>query len=46
MKLDLSSLKKAVASLDEALKAHDREPRNKFIIDSCIQRFEYTYELS
>ncbi len=45
MKLDLSSLQKAIASLDEALKAHSVEPKNKFILDSCIQRFEYTYEL-
>jgi nucleotidyltransferase substrate binding protein (TIGR01987 family) len=39
--LDLSALKKAVASLDAAL-ARDKD---EFIRDSVIQRFEYTYEL-
>lgn len=42
IKLDLSALKKAVASLDLAL-AQDKD---EFIRDSVIQRFEYTYELS
>ncbi len=41
MKLDLSSLKKAVQSLELAL----NQPKDEFIRDSVIQRFEYTYEL-
>jgi hypothetical protein len=40
--LDISSLKKAVASLDAALS----RDKDEFIRDSVIQRFEYTYELS
>jgi nucleotidyltransferase substrate binding protein (TIGR01987 family) len=46
MKLDLSSLKKAVESLKIALEELDKEKTNVFIKDSVIQRFEYTYELS
>lgn len=42
MRLDLTSLRKAVASL-EAVLAKDKD---EFIRDSAIQRFEYTYELS
>lgn len=45
-KLDLISFENVVASLKEALDAQAREPENGFILDSCIQRFEYTYELS
>ena len=40
--LDLSSLTKALESLDVAL-AKDKD---EFIRDSVIQRFEFTYELS
>lgn len=43
--LDLSSLEKAVSSLDEVLQACEQEPENKFLQDASIQRFEYTYEL-
>jgi nucleotidyltransferase substrate binding protein (TIGR01987 family) len=46
MTLDLTSFGKAIASLEEALKAHEKEPQNAFILDSCIQRFEFTYELT
>jgi nucleotidyltransferase substrate binding protein (TIGR01987 family) len=42
MTLDLSALRKAVASLELALS----KPKDEFIRDSVIQRFEYTYELS
>jgi nucleotidyltransferase substrate binding protein (TIGR01987 family) len=42
MKLDLTSLKKAVSSLELAL----AQKKDEFIRDSVIQRFEYTYELS
>ncbi len=44
--IDLSSLHRALATLDEALAAHARAPEDKFIRDACIQRFEYSYELS
>ena len=46
MNLDVSSLAKALATLDEALQARRASPENKFIRDACIQRFEYCYELS
>ncbi len=45
-KLNLTSLEKAVASLDEAVTEYAKQPNNKFIRDAAIQRFEYTYELT
>jgi nucleotidyltransferase substrate binding protein (TIGR01987 family) len=42
MKLDLSSLRNAITSLQAALE----KEKDEFIRDSVIQRFEYTYELS
>lgn len=44
--LDLSSLVKALASLDEAIREYDHQRGNLFIRDATIQRFEYSYELS
>ena len=44
--LDISALEKAVASLEAALARHDRTPGDDIIRDACIQRFEFTYELS
>ncbi len=44
MKLDLSSLEKALQTLDVALVAYQNEP-NDLIRDACIQRFEYSFEL-
>jgi nucleotidyltransferase substrate binding protein (TIGR01987 family) len=41
-RLDLSPLRMALASLELAL----AQPKNEFIRDSVIQRFEYIYELS
>ncbi|NVK42616.1 MAG: nucleotidyltransferase substrate binding protein [Oceanospirillaceae bacterium] len=41
MSLILTPLEKAVASLELAL----QQPKNEFIRDAVIQRFEYTYEL-
>lgn len=41
MKLDLSALKNALASLELAL----AQKKDEFMRDSAIQRFEYTYEL-
>jgi nucleotidyltransferase substrate binding protein (TIGR01987 family) len=46
MTLELDSFEKAVASLAEALKAQGEQSTNTLIRDACIQRFEYTYELS
>jgi nucleotidyltransferase substrate binding protein (TIGR01987 family) len=40
--LILTPLKKAIASLKKVL----AQPKNEFIRDTAIQRFEYTYELS
>lgn len=44
--LDVSSLTKALATLEEAVNAYQKHPENGFIRDAGIQRFEYTYELS
>jgi len=44
--LDLTSFTKALATLEEALDAYEKDPKNTFIRDACIQRFEYSYELS
>ncbi len=44
--IDVSSLVKALATLEEGLAASARAPDDKFIRDACIQRFEYCYELS
>ncbi len=43
--LDLTSLENAVKSLKEALDEFNKN-QSPFVKDSCIQRFEYTYELS
>ena len=43
--LQFTSLEKAVASLKEVLEEY-KKTENVFIRDACIQRFEYTYELS
>lgn len=45
MKLNLTSLYQAITSLDAALQEHKKQ-NNDFLRDSCIQRFEYTYELT
>ena len=46
MILDLSSLRKALKSLDHAIERSKKNPRDEEIRDAVIQRFEYTYELS
>jgi nucleotidyltransferase substrate binding protein (TIGR01987 family) len=46
MKLDLSSFEKSIISLKKAILDHDNLPDDEYIKDACIQRFEYTYELS
>ncbi|MBI5448324.1 MAG: nucleotidyltransferase substrate binding protein [Gammaproteobacteria bacterium] len=45
-KFDVSSLVKAMNTLDEAVTKYAKVPDDKFVRDACIQRFEYTYELS
>lgn len=40
--LDFSALKKAINALEVGL----AQPKNEFTRDACIQRFEYTFELS
>ena len=44
-KLDLTSLKKALSSLQKAIERYGREPEDEEVRDSVIQRFEYSYEL-
>ena len=44
--LDLTSPMKALSTLEEALTAYQKDPKNTFIRDACIQRFEYSYELT
>jgi nucleotidyltransferase substrate binding protein (TIGR01987 family) len=46
MNLDLTSLKKAWESLQEAWDEFQKDTSNRFVQDSVIQRFESTYELS
>lgn len=46
MKLDLSSLEKALASLDKGLTRAAGAPEDEEVRDACIQRFEYTFELA
>lgn len=44
--LDLSALKNALAALDRGLKRALAAPHDEELRDACIQRFEFTYELS
>lgn len=45
-KLDLTSLAKALESFRLALDEYDKDRSNDFVRDSCIQRFEYCYDLA
>jgi nucleotidyltransferase substrate binding protein (TIGR01987 family) len=45
MRLDLSSLRKAIDSLGRAIKRSKGNPDDEELRDAVIQRFEYTYEL-
>ena len=45
MKLILEPLQKAINALSKALDEYDNNP-SEFVKDSCIQRFEFTYDLS
>ena len=46
IELDIQPLKKAIASLQAALARHELAPDDDVVRDGCIQRFEFTYELS
>jgi nucleotidyltransferase substrate binding protein (TIGR01987 family) len=46
MKLDLTSWKRALASLDRAIGRSTAAPQDEELRDAVIQRFEYSYELS
>ena len=45
MKIDLTALEKALASLGKAILRAAGEPADEEIRDAVIQRFEYSYEL-
>ncbi|MBC6417227.1 MAG: nucleotidyltransferase substrate binding protein [Rhodospirillales bacterium] len=45
-RLDLSSLRRALETLDEGLAEYARDSGNAFVRDACIQRFEYCYALA
>jgi nucleotidyltransferase substrate binding protein (TIGR01987 family) len=45
MKLDVSSLKKALASLEKAVARASASPADLEVRDAVIQRFEYSYDL-
>lgn len=44
-RLDFTSLSKAIATLAKALQVAKLRPKDEFVRDASIQRFEYTYEL-
>ena len=44
--LNLDSLKNALQRFSEALQAYDIDKTNTLYRDACIQRFEFSYELS
>ena len=46
MRLDFSSFKKALASLNRALQRSQTAPGDEELRDAVIKRFEYTYELA
>lgn len=46
MTLDLSALEKALAALDRALARAATAPHDEELRDACIQRFEFTFELT
>jgi len=44
--LDLTAFKNAVSTLNEALNEYEKDKTNSFVRDSCIQRFEYCFDMS
>ena len=45
-RLDLTAFKKALETLERALKEYAKDKSNEFVRDATIQRFEYCYDLS
>jgi nucleotidyltransferase substrate binding protein (TIGR01987 family) len=46
MQLDFSSLQKALAQLEKAFTRSQNNTSDEELRDACIQRFEYSFELS
>jgi hypothetical protein len=46
MKINLSSFENALLSLQESWAVFQQDTSNRFMRDSVILRFEYTYELA
>lgn len=44
--LDTLALSKAIRALQRALTQLEKTPEDEFVRDACVQRFEFTYELS
>ena len=44
--LDLTAFKNAVSTLNEALNEYEKDKTNSFVRNSCIQRFEYCFDMS
>ncbi len=44
--LDLTAFSKAIATLNEALHEYEKDNSNTFVRGSCIQRFEYCFDMS
>ena len=43
--LDLTSLARALSTLDRGLARWSKTPKDEELRDACIQRFEFTFEL-
>lgn len=46
MRLDISSLERAVARLEEALQLYRQDTSQIIVRDALVQRFEFTYEIA
>ena len=44
--VDLGLFGRALAQLQDALRAHQSDPSNPYIRDSVVKRYEFTYELA
>lgn len=44
--LNLDAFDKAIHSLGDALREYAKDTTNSYVRDSCIQRFEYCYDLA
>jgi nucleotidyltransferase substrate binding protein (TIGR01987 family) len=45
-KLDFTSFSNAIDSFGDALNEYAKDETNSYVRDSCIQRFEYCYDMS